>query len=144
MNDEEPLEEWARRREIRRKAATGRRRFVPLGDSPHRGAHVDPGAPRAIEEWTGIEWAVVGVAENLAAVKALLYPRPPRPEKPAESRPAGARLRTRRRARAGRRTGPGCPATRSEPRTPSGERPASASGCTLSGALPGGCCRKTR
>ncbi|MFJ4908530.1 DUF6087 family protein [Streptomyces sp. NPDC093249] len=98
MNDEEPLEEWARRREIRRKAAKGRRRFVPLGYSPHRSAHVDPGAPRAVEEWTGSEWAVVGVAENLAAVKALLYPRPPQAEKPAEGdRPALGKGRGRHR-----------------------------------------------
>ncbi|MFJ2783958.1 MULTISPECIES: DUF6087 family protein [unclassified Streptomyces] len=91
MNDEETLEEWARRREIRRKAATGRRRFVPFGDSPHRGAHIDPGAPRAIEEWTGSEWSVVGVVENLDAVKALFWPPPPQPEKPVEWDRAAAR-----------------------------------------------------
>ncbi|GAA3087059.1 hypothetical protein GCM10017562_66620 [Streptomyces roseofulvus] len=77
------------RRNARQAASKGRRRAVPLGDGPHRGAHVDPEAPRAIEEWTGSEWMVVGVVEDLAAAKALLYPPPPMQEKPAEwDRPA--------------------------------------------------------
>lgn len=57
---------------------------MPLEDSPHRGTHVDPDAPRAIEEWTGAEWTEVGVIENLAAAKALLYPSPRGQEKSAE------------------------------------------------------------
>ncbi|MFJ6101834.1 DUF6087 family protein [Streptomyces sp. NPDC092359] len=69
---------------MRKDAAKGRRRAVPLGDGPHRGFHVDPGAPRAIEEWNGTEWAVIGVVENLAAARVLFYPPPPEPEKPTE------------------------------------------------------------
>ncbi|MGK5496700.1 DUF6087 family protein [Streptomyces sp. URMC 125] len=38
----------------------------------------------SIEEWTGTEWQVVGVVENLAADQALLYPPPSEPAKPAE------------------------------------------------------------
>jgi len=88
MQDDEPLEEWPRRRAERQAASKGRRRAVPLGDGPYRGAHVDPDAPRAIEEWTGTEWAVVGVVEDLAAAQTLLYP-PPAQERPTEwNRPA--------------------------------------------------------
>ncbi|KOX24703.1 MULTISPECIES: DUF6087 family protein [unclassified Streptomyces] len=84
MRDDEPLEEWARRRDGRRAASKGKRRAVPLGDGPHRAAHVAPGAPRAIEEWTGTEWQVVGVVESLAAAQALPHPPPPERAKPAE------------------------------------------------------------
>ncbi|MGW2488353.1 DUF6087 family protein [Streptomyces sp. NPDC001606] len=74
---EEPLEEWARRREERRNAAKGKLRAVPLTSGPHRGAHIEPHQPRVIEEWNGTEWATVGVVPDLAAAKALLYPPPP-------------------------------------------------------------------
>ncbi|WP_435060231.1 DUF6087 family protein [Streptomyces sp. bgisy060] len=98
MHDEEPLEEWARRREQRQAASKGKQRAVPLGRGPHRGAHVDPGTPRVIEEWTGSEWVVVGVVENLAAAQALLYPPPPVQERPAEwDRPALGKGRGRHR-----------------------------------------------
>ncbi|MFJ4342626.1 DUF6087 family protein [Streptomyces sp. NPDC088915] len=89
MSDEEPLEQWARRREERRDRARGRLRAVPLGGGPHRGAHVEPDAPRAIEEYDGADWAVVGLVPDLAAAKAALYPPRPEPERPAEwDRPA--------------------------------------------------------
>ncbi|MEU9779247.1 DUF6087 family protein [Streptomyces sp. NPDC047968] len=98
MQDDEPLEEWARRRAERQAASKGRLRAVPLGSGPRRGAHVDPDAPRAIEEWTGTEWVVVGVVEDLAAAQALLYPPPPKQEKPAEwDRPAMGKGRGRHR-----------------------------------------------
>ncbi|WP_282695235.1 DUF6087 family protein [Streptomyces sp. CC208A] len=98
MQDDEPLEEWARRRAERQAASKGRLRAVPLGGGPYRGAHVDHDAPRAIEEWTGTEWAAVGLVENLAAAKALLYPPPPAQEKPAEwDRPAMGKGRGRHR-----------------------------------------------
>ncbi|MFJ6867602.1 DUF6087 family protein [Streptomyces termitum] len=48
------MEGWDRRRDARQAVSKGGRRAVPLGDGPHCGARVDPGAPRAIEEWTGI------------------------------------------------------------------------------------------
>ncbi|WP_043224626.1 DUF6087 family protein [Streptomyces sp. NRRL F-5193] len=98
MQDDEPLEEWARRRDARQAASKGKRRAVPLSDGPHRGAHVDPDAPRAIEEWTGTEWTVVGVVKDLATAKALLYPPPPVQEKPTEwDRPAMGKGRGRHR-----------------------------------------------
>ncbi|MGW0928001.1 DUF6087 family protein [Streptomyces sp. NPDC002644] len=77
MQDDEPLEEWARRRDARQAASKGRRRAVPLGDGPHRGAHVDP---------------------DLAAAKALFCPPPPVREKPTQwDRPAMGEGRGRHR-----------------------------------------------
>ncbi|MEU8586681.1 DUF6087 family protein [Streptomyces sp. NPDC048664] len=82
--NEEPLQEWARRREERRAAAKGRLRAVPLTEGRHRAAHIEPDAPRVIQEWNGNEWETIGVVENLDAAKALLYPPQPATEKPAE------------------------------------------------------------
>ncbi|GHC38939.1 hypothetical protein GCM10010507_10750 [Streptomyces cinnamoneus] len=67
----------------------GRLRAVPLTEGPHRGSHVDPGAPRVIQEWDGTEWVTVSITPDLAAAKAVLYPAPPREQRPAEwDRPA--------------------------------------------------------
>ncbi|MGW4023069.1 DUF6087 family protein [Streptomyces sp. NPDC005009] len=62
--EDEPLEEWAARREVRR-PATGERRAVPLGEQP-QGAHVAPDAPRGIQEWDGHQWTT-RVAEDREA-----------------------------------------------------------------------------
>ncbi|NUL24942.1 DUF6087 family protein [Streptomyces lunaelactis] len=98
MHDEEPLENWARRREERRNASKGKLRAVPLSSGPHRGAHVEADAPRVIQEWTGTEWETVGVVANLAAAQALLYPPQPAEEKPAQwDRPALGKGRGRHR-----------------------------------------------
>jgi hypothetical protein len=61
--DEESLEQWAERREQRR-PARGERRLAPLGDHVEQGAHVDPHAPRVIQEWDGHQWVPAGVADN--------------------------------------------------------------------------------
>lgn len=83
-DDQEPLDEWARRREERRNASKGKLRAVPLTSGPNRGLHVEPDAPRVIQEWNGAVWETVCVVEDLAAAKALLYPPQPVEEKPAE------------------------------------------------------------
>ncbi|MFJ9789355.1 DUF6087 family protein [Streptomyces globosus] len=89
VHDEEPLEEWARRREERQAAARGKLRAVPLGAGPHRGTHVEPDTPRVIEEWTGTGWEALCVVEGLAAAKAVLYPPRPTENRLAErDRPA--------------------------------------------------------
>jgi hypothetical protein len=86
---EEPLAEWARRREERRAAAKGKLRAFPLTSGPNRGTHVEPDAPRVIEEWNGTEWATMCVVGDLTAAKTLLYPPQPVEEKPGEwNRPA--------------------------------------------------------
>ncbi|MFJ7345811.1 DUF6087 family protein [Streptomyces sp. NPDC101110] len=60
--DDEPLEQWAERREEHR-PARGERGLAALGDR-EQGAHVDPNAPRGIREWDGHQWVPVGVAED--------------------------------------------------------------------------------
>ncbi|MFF4285637.1 DUF6087 family protein [Streptomyces sp. NPDC001633] len=98
MRDEESLEDWARRREERRDASKGKLRAVPLTEGPHGGAHVEPDAPRAIQRWTGTEWETVGVVDDLAAAKELLFPPPPVEENPVEwNRPAMGEGRGRHR-----------------------------------------------
>ncbi|WP_405824334.1 DUF6087 family protein [Streptomyces sp. NBC_00838] len=82
MQDEESLEELAWRLEVRRNASIGKLRAVPLTEGPHRGAHVEPTVPRAIEEWDGYRWVAVGVVDHLVAAQSLL-------NSPAEKRPVG-------------------------------------------------------
>jgi hypothetical protein len=67
--DEEPLEEWAARRDQWR-PQSGERRAVPLGHQTEQGAHVDPDAPRGTQEWDGHQWIPSGVAENFTAAAA--------------------------------------------------------------------------
>ncbi|MFF2508685.1 DUF6087 family protein [Streptomyces sp. NPDC058067] len=90
MHDEqEPLEDWARRREERRHASKGKRRAVPLTEGPHRGQHVAPGAPRVIQERNGTEWETVGLVSNLAEAKTVLYRTQPAEQKTTDwDRPA--------------------------------------------------------
>lgn len=99
MHDEqEPLEDWARRREERQNASKGKRRAAPLTKGPHRGQHVEPDAPRVIQEWNGTEWETVGLVDDLAAAKALLFPPQPVEQRHAEwDRPALGRGRGRHR-----------------------------------------------
>lgn len=69
--DDGTLEEWARRRD----AGVGRLRAVPVtsGAGP-KGAHVSPSAPRVIERWNGYAWEPYGLAADLTAAKAVLFP----------------------------------------------------------------------
>ncbi|MFE7583603.1 DUF6087 family protein [Streptomyces gardneri] len=62
--DDQPLGEWADRRDQRR-PVRGERRHVPLGGQPGQGAHLGPDAPRGVQEWDGHEWVLIGIAENL-------------------------------------------------------------------------------
>ncbi|MFF5090339.1 DUF6087 family protein [Streptomyces niveus] len=58
-------------------ASRGKWRAALLTEDPHHGAHVEPQAPRAIEEWDGDRWVAVGVADALAVAKSLMsVPRP--------------------------------------------------------------------
>ncbi|MFF9145544.1 DUF6087 family protein [Streptomyces sp. NPDC014861] len=69
--DDEPLAEWAERRDAR----IGQLRAVPLvtGDGP-RASHLNPDAPRAIQRWNGHLWEPYGFATNLAEARLLLFP----------------------------------------------------------------------
>ncbi|WP_089105190.1 DUF6087 family protein [Streptomyces hyaluromycini] len=86
--DDEPLKDWAERRD----AKIGRLRAVPVvpGDGP-RASHLNPDAPRAIERWNGHVWEPYGFAANLAEAKAILYPEAdePTPTGPV-SKPLGS------------------------------------------------------
>ncbi|WP_330280491.1 MULTISPECIES: DUF6087 family protein [unclassified Streptomyces] len=99
MHDEqESLEDWARRREERQNASKGKRRAVPLTEGPHRGQHVAPDAPRVIQEWDGTEWETVSLVSDLAEAKTVLYPPQPAEQKAAEwDRPALEKGRGRHR-----------------------------------------------
>jgi len=93
--DDEPLDEWAARREASR-PAPGDRKAVPLGDGPEQGGHVDPDAPRGMLEWDGHQWVPGGVADDhttaaqetdpQGAAERVPLPRfgalPPTPERP--------------------------------------------------------------
>ncbi|QOV36414.1 hypothetical protein IM697_41555 [Streptomyces ferrugineus] len=69
--DDEPLKDWAERRD----AKIGRLRAVPVVpcDGP-RASHLNPDAPRAIERWNGHTWELYGFADSLAEAQAILYP----------------------------------------------------------------------
>ncbi|MFD8381608.1 DUF6087 family protein [Streptomyces sp. NPDC059679] len=93
--DDEPLEEWAARRDAHR-PTPGDRKAVPLSDSPERARHVGPDAPRGMLEWDGHQWTPSGVADDHAAAvqetgphdaaERVPLPRfgalPPAPERP--------------------------------------------------------------
>ncbi|BCL22194.1 DUF6087 family protein [Streptomyces tuirus] len=74
--DDEPLTEWAERRD----AKIGRLRAVPVvpGNGP-RASHLHPDAPRAIERWNGHTWELYGFAAGLAEAQAVLYPEAGKP-----------------------------------------------------------------
>ncbi|MCX4880576.1 DUF6087 family protein [Streptomyces sp. NBC_00847] len=79
MAEEEPLHEWAARRDRRRAAdreVTGTRRAVPLADGA-RASHIAPDAPRALLEWDGHAWVTVGVAADADAAREFLGLVPP-------------------------------------------------------------------
>ncbi|WP_432059198.1 DUF6087 family protein [Streptomyces sp. S1] len=80
--DDEPLAEWAERRDAR----IGRLRAVPLvtGDGP-RASHLNPDAPRAIQRWNGHLWEPYGFAANLAEARRLLFPHAETAATPEES-----------------------------------------------------------
>ncbi|MFJ2903047.1 DUF6087 family protein [Streptomyces sp. NPDC087212] len=69
--DDEPLSEWAKRRD----AKVGRLRAVHLtaGEGDPRGFHVNPDAPRIIQRWNGHLWEPYAFASDLAEAKRVLY-----------------------------------------------------------------------
>ncbi|MGW0945053.1 DUF6087 family protein [Streptomyces sp. NPDC002623] len=103
--DDEPLEDWAERRD----AKVGRLRAVPVvsGDGP-RGSHLNPDAPRAIERWNGHTWEPYGFAADLAEAKAVLYPQAIEPPTPGPlPKPLGSGTGKHRKPQAPRTEGDG-------------------------------------
>jgi hypothetical protein len=82
---EEPLEDWARRRDRRRNRAINQLRAVPLCCPTAHASHVHPGAPRAIEQFDGYQWIVITTVTNLQSARQYLrdastpHPRPAPP-----------------------------------------------------------------
>ncbi|MEW1677943.1 DUF6087 family protein [Streptomyces noursei] len=97
--DDEPLEQWARRREERQARNKGRLRQVPLWGGPHRAVHLHPDQPRVIQESDGTGWVTIGVVPNLQAAQEVLFgPPAAADEQPATwDRPAAAKPRGRHR-----------------------------------------------
>ncbi|MEU8526434.1 DUF6087 family protein [Streptomyces sp. NPDC048629] len=83
--DDEPLEQWAARRDGRLRPV-GERKAVPLGSGQRRGAHIAPDAPRLIVEWDGHAWQPVTLVDDYAAACRILNPTPEPP--PADAPPA--------------------------------------------------------
>ncbi|MFD5786736.1 DUF6087 family protein [Streptomyces sp. NPDC127037] len=69
--DDEPLGEWAERRDQHR-PRIGERRATPLGGLPRQGTHVDPEAPRGMQVWNGHAWVPEGVAEDRSAADEMM------------------------------------------------------------------------
>ncbi|MET8815296.1 DUF6087 family protein [Streptomyces sp. NPDC004549] len=67
-DDNEPLDQWAARRDARR-PEQGERRAASLGNEP-TGAHVHSDAPRGVEEWDGQDWVPTGVSEDHSTAAA--------------------------------------------------------------------------
>ncbi|GGW33018.1 DUF6087 family protein [Streptomyces caelestis] len=103
--DDEPLKDWAERRDAR----IGRLRAVPAvpGDGP-RASHLNPDAPRAIERWNGHAWELYGFAASLAEAQAILYPEANEPSPPGPvPKPLGSGTGKHRKPQAPRPDGGG-------------------------------------
>lgn len=89
--EDEPLDEWAARREQRRaeqREIIGTRRVLPLTEGP-RASHVAPNSPRLLQEWDGTAWGAVGIAQNAEEARAFLgHASQPAPESDVEGRTA--------------------------------------------------------
>ncbi|MFI6155062.1 DUF6087 family protein [Kitasatospora sp. NPDC051170] len=71
MDEDEPLEQWAARREARRRPV-GELRAVTIG---HEGApaHLHPKEPRLVSRWDGYEWVPETIAANYASAQRFLH-----------------------------------------------------------------------
>jgi Family of unknown function (DUF6087) len=69
--DDEPLSEWATRRDEQR---AGRFRVEVLAPGGPHAAHVHPESPRLVSRWNGYEWEAVTVATDLADAQRVMYP----------------------------------------------------------------------
>ncbi|MEU9715423.1 DUF6087 family protein [Streptomyces sp. NPDC047976] len=96
MDDEEPLAEWAARREGRLRQP-GELKALTLGSGPQRAAHLNPGAPRLIMEWDGFAWQPLTTVDDYAAACAYMNPVPaPQSQQPEQPMPKKAPGRHRK------------------------------------------------
>ncbi|MFB7669600.1 DUF6087 family protein [Kitasatospora sp. NPDC056138] len=71
MDEDEPLELWAARREAVRRPV-GELRATMLDGREHA-AHVNPHAPRIILRWNGVEWIPETIADDYGAAQRFLH-----------------------------------------------------------------------
>lgn len=70
---EESLAQWAARRAQRRRPI-GERKAITLAPGPPRATHVNPGVPRLILEWDGVQWTVATLANDYTEACRALDP----------------------------------------------------------------------
>ncbi|MEU1290504.1 DUF6087 family protein [Kitasatospora sp. NPDC005856] len=71
MDEDEPLERWAARREARRRPV-GVLRAVTIGHET-AAAHLHQDAPRLVSRWDGYQWVPETVAPDYAAAQRFLH-----------------------------------------------------------------------
>ncbi|MFB7663983.1 DUF6087 family protein [Kitasatospora sp. NPDC056138] len=70
MDEDEPLELWAARRDAVRRPL-GDLTALMLDGSP--ATHTRPTEPRMVMEWDGVQWLLHAVADNYAAAQRILH-----------------------------------------------------------------------
>lgn len=70
MQDDEPLEQWAAKRE-KRLRPVGQLKAVIIGHES-AAAHLHPQLPRMLFSWDGYQWVSEGIAEDYAAARRFL------------------------------------------------------------------------
>ncbi|MFD5795562.1 DUF6087 family protein [Streptomyces diastatochromogenes] len=70
MDDDEPLEQWAARRE-KRLRPVGELKTVIVGHET-AAAHLHPHLPRVILQWDGYQWTPYRMADDYAAAQRAL------------------------------------------------------------------------
>lgn len=71
MQDDEPLEQWAAKRE-KRLRPVGEKKIQALAGG--HAVHVNPDELRLILSWDGVQWVPETIAENHAEACRLVYP----------------------------------------------------------------------
>ncbi|MET8627432.1 DUF6087 family protein [Kitasatospora sp. NPDC004669] len=71
MDEDEPLETWAARREERLRPV-GRLKAAIIGheDAP---SHLHQHLPRLVSRWDGYQWVPEAIADNYAAAQRILH-----------------------------------------------------------------------
>nr|BFD95996.1 hypothetical protein KitaXyl93_73560 [Kitasatospora sp. Xyl93] len=71
MDEDEPLERWAARRDARRRPV-GTLKAVVLGfeDAP---SHLHRGEPRLVSRWDGYQWVPETIVPDYAAAQRLVH-----------------------------------------------------------------------
>jgi len=71
VDEDEPLEQWAARREKHRRPV-GALKAVIIGHE-NASAHLHPLLPRLVSRWDGYQWLPEAVADDYAAAQRILH-----------------------------------------------------------------------